>query len=94
VEGKFPDVCAALANKIVPLTGAVSFGDGTPLEWRCDRRDEAADRGIGRVSRRAAPWLAWSLAGLSVTMFLAGVALFVLARSAQLLGTLGASVDT
>jgi hypothetical protein len=44
------------------------------------------------VSERAAPWLAWSLAGLSVTMFLASVALFVLARSAQLPGTLGASV--
>jgi hypothetical protein len=26
VEGKFPEVLAALANKIVPLTGAVSFG--------------------------------------------------------------------
>jgi hypothetical protein len=44
------------------------------------------------VSGRAAPWLAWSLAALSVTMFLASVALFVLARSAQLPGTLGASV--
>jgi hypothetical protein len=44
------------------------------------------------VSGRAAPWLAWSLAALSVTMFLASVALFVLAPSAQLPTTLGASV--
>ena len=32
------------------------------------------------MSRRAAAWLAWSLAGLSVAMFLVGVALYVLAR--------------
>jgi hypothetical protein len=32
------------------------------------------------MSRRAAAWLAWSLAGLSVAMFLAGVALYVQAR--------------
>jgi hypothetical protein len=32
---------------------------------------------------RAASWLAWSLAGISVAMFVAAVALFVLARSAQ-----------
>jgi hypothetical protein len=35
------------------------------------------------MSRRTAVWLAWSLAGLSVAMFLASVALYVLARSAQ-----------
>ena len=35
------------------------------------------------MSARPAPWLAWSLAGLSVVMFLASGALYVLARSAQ-----------
>jgi hypothetical protein len=35
------------------------------------------------MSHRAAAWLAWSLAGLSVAMFLASVTLYVLARSAQ-----------
>jgi hypothetical protein len=35
------------------------------------------------VSTRAASWLAWSLAGISVAMFVPLVALFVLARSAQ-----------
>jgi hypothetical protein len=34
------------------------------------------------MSTRSAAWLAWSLAGLSVAMFLATVPLFVLARSA------------
>ena len=45
------------------------------------------------MSGRAASWLAWPLAGLSVAMFLTSVALFVLARSAQLPSTLGASVS-
>jgi hypothetical protein len=40
---------------------------------------------------RAAFWLAWTLAGLSVAMFLASVALHVLARSAQVPSSLGAS---
>ena len=35
------------------------------------------------MSRRAASWLAWPLAGASVVMFVASVALYVLARSAQ-----------
>jgi hypothetical protein len=35
------------------------------------------------LSTRAAAWLAWSLAGLSVAMFIAYVALYVLAQSAQ-----------
>jgi hypothetical protein len=35
------------------------------------------------VSRRAASWLAWSLAGLSVAMFLASAALYFLDRSVQ-----------
>ena len=43
------------------------------------------------MSSRAAAWLAWSLAGLCVAMFLASVALYVLARSAQVPSSLGAS---
>ena len=39
------------------------------------------------MSRRTAAWLAWSLAGLSVIMFVASVALYVLAKSAQSPGT-------
>ena len=35
------------------------------------------------MSRRAASWLAWSLAGLSVAMFLASAALYFLDRSVQ-----------
>ncbi len=35
------------------------------------------------MSVRVASWLAWSLAGVSVAMFLASAALYVLARSAQ-----------
>jgi hypothetical protein len=35
------------------------------------------------MSTRASAWLAWSLAGLCVVMFLASAALYVLARSAQ-----------
>src|SRR3712207_676370 len=35
------------------------------------------------MSTRTASWLAWSLAGLSVVMFLASVALYVFARAAQ-----------
>ncbi len=44
------------------------------------------------MSPRVAAWLAWTLATLSVVIFLAGVALFVLAHSAQLPSTLDASV--
>ena len=43
------------------------------------------------MSGRAASWLACSLAALCVAMFLTSVALFVLARSAQLPSTFGAS---
>jgi hypothetical protein len=49
------------------------------------------------MSRRASAWLAWSLAGLSLAMFLASVALYVLARSAQSPGnwvTVGTVSDT
>ena len=35
------------------------------------------------MSTRASAWLAWALAGLSLVMFLASVALYILARSAQ-----------
>src|SRR5215211_2968699 len=35
------------------------------------------------MSARGASWLAWSLAGLCVVMFVAGGALYVLARRAQ-----------
>ncbi|HEX6709850.1 MAG TPA: hypothetical protein VF068_05905, partial [Rubrobacter sp.] len=38
-------------------------------------------RGVGGTSSRAASWLAWSLAALSVTMFVGAIALHVLARS-------------
>lgn len=38
---------------------------------------------MGRISARAAAWLGWSLAGLSLAMFVASIALDVLARSAQ-----------
>ncbi len=41
------------------------------------------DRVIGGMSARAASWLAWSLAGLSVAMYVATIALYVLARAAQ-----------
>ena len=44
------------------------------------------------MSTRASALLAWSLAGLSLAMFVASVTLWVLARSAQLPGDLGASV--
>src|SRR5215213_1058231 len=40
-------------------------------------------RGVGGMSRRLAFWLAWSLAALSVALFLASIPLYVLARSAQ-----------
>jgi hypothetical protein len=43
------------------------------------------------MSSRAASWLAWSLAGLSVAMFLASVALHVLARSAPVPSSWGTS---
>jgi hypothetical protein len=45
------------------------------------RREEG--RGVGGISHRTSSWLAWSLAALSVGLFVASVVLFVLARSAQ-----------
>jgi hypothetical protein len=55
-----------------------------------DRKEQG--RGGGRVGRRGGSWLAWSLASVSVAMFLAGVALWALARSAQLPSGFSASV--
>ena len=50
-------------------------------------------RVVGAVSTRSAFWLAWSLAVLCVAMFLASVALwFLLVRSVQLSGSLGADL--
>jgi hypothetical protein len=49
-------------------------------------------RGVNGISTRSAAWLAWSLAALSMLMFLANVAFFVLARSVRLPSTLGDSV--
>jgi hypothetical protein len=44
------------------------------------------------MSPRAAAWLAWSLAALSVAMFVASVALYVLARSAPVPSSWGANL--
>ena len=43
------------------------------------------------MSARSASWLAWSLAGLSVAMFAASIALYVFARSTQVPSGSGAS---
>jgi hypothetical protein len=43
------------------------------------------------MSTRTATWLAWALAGLTLTMVVASVALFVLARSSHVPSSLGAS---
>jgi hypothetical protein len=45
--------------------------------------EAARERGQGDGGERAAFWLSWSLAGLSVVMFVVSVAFFVLARAAQ-----------
>jgi hypothetical protein len=42
------------------------------------------------MSPRAAAWLAWSLGGLSLAMFVAIVGQYVLARTAQVPGSWGA----
>jgi hypothetical protein len=55
-------------------------------------RAREQDRRVGGTSHRAAAWLAWSLAALSVAMFLVSVALWIFARSAQLPSGLRASV--
>jgi hypothetical protein len=53
------------------------------------QRASEQGRRVGGISTRAGSWLAWSLAGLSVAMFLASVALYVLARSAHVPISLG-----
>jgi hypothetical protein len=45
------------------------------------------------MSRRTATWVAWSLAGLSVAMFLASIVLYVLAHSSQEPTSTGALSD-
>jgi hypothetical protein len=60
------------------------LGDGSPVEWCCDRKSQT-------MSTRTATWLAWALAGITLTIFVASVALFVLARSAHVPSSLGAS---
>jgi hypothetical protein len=54
-------------------------------------REGTGEHGRGDSGRgsRAAFWLAWSLAGLSVAMFLTSVALWTLARGAHVPGNLG-----
>src|SRR3712207_2097880 len=41
-------------------------------------------RGVGGTNSRAAAWLAWSLAGLTLAMFVATIPLWFLARGADL----------
>jgi hypothetical protein len=54
-------------------------------------RRQSIEHGVARpMSPRAAAWLAWSLAGLSLAMFDAIVGLYVLARTAQVPGSWGA----
>ena len=49
------------------------------------------ERGTGEMSTRAASWLAWSLAVLSVAMFVAILALYALLQSAQVPSSRGTS---
>jgi hypothetical protein len=46
------------------------------------------------VSTRVASWLAWSLCGLSVAMFVGSVPLFVLARSTEVPSSWNADLTT
>jgi hypothetical protein len=45
------------------------------------------------MNARAAAWLAWSLAGLSVAMFLASIVLYVLAHSSRETPTIGSALS-
>ncbi len=54
---------------------------------------EQRGREIRGMSRRTATWLAWSLAALSVAIFVASAALYVLARSAPVPRSLGADLS-
>jgi hypothetical protein len=60
------------------------------LWLRSSHRSEARREAI-RMSTRAAPWLAWLLAALSMAIFLATVVLFVLTRSAHVPSSSSAS---
>src|SRR5918998_3631234 len=50
-------------------------------------------RAVGGMSRRAAAWLAWSLAGLTLAMFVAIIPLWFLARGAQVPSSWGADLS-
>jgi hypothetical protein len=52
------------------------------------------ERTTGELSARVASWLAWSLCGLSVAMFVASVPLFVLASSAHVPSSWDADLTT
>jgi hypothetical protein len=52
------------------------------------------ERRTGELSARVASWLAWSLCGLSVAMFVASVPLLVLARSAHVPSSWDADLTT
>src|SRR5215212_8029974 len=53
------------------------------------RRSNEQGRGVRAMSTRAAAWLAWSLGGLSLVMFVASFVLYVLLRAAQVPGSQG-----
>src|ERR671932_1022200 len=52
------------------------------------------ERGAGGMSIRATAWVAWTLAGFSVAMFVASVPLLVLARSAHVPSSWDADLTT
>jgi hypothetical protein len=51
-------------------------------------------RGVDRIGHHTAAWLAWSLAALSVAVFVGSVPLFVLARSAEVPSSWNADLTT
>jgi hypothetical protein len=57
------------------------------------QRTGEPDRGAGASSSRVAAWLAWTLAGLSVVIFLATFPLYFLARSAPVPTSWDANLD-
>ena len=68
----FPrNVCRNVWETVVRYSGIVTEGT------------KEQDREAGGMNVRVAAWIAWSLAALSVAMFVAGGVLYVLARSAQ-----------
>jgi hypothetical protein len=56
--------------------------------------EQDRERRTGELSARVASWLAWSLCGLSVAMFVASVPLLVLGRSAPVPSTWNADLTT